>query len=83
MPGENNLTLFTLLSAMQILLICEELVDLSNMIIAPCPLQARLTSLAIFLQLLSHPSDETHKVPAIPWGISQLPKLYHPAVVLW
>lgn len=33
-PGENSLTLFTLLSAMQILLIWEEVADLSNMIIA-------------------------------------------------
>lgn len=40
-PGENSLTLFTLLSAMQILLIWEALADLSNMIIVPLsPLKA-------------------------------------------
>jgi len=41
-PGENSSTLFTLLGAMQILLIWKEQADLSNMIIgAPNPLAAR------------------------------------------
>lgn len=47
-PGEHNLTLFTLLSAMQILLIWEELVDLSDKIIAPpSPLSVWLRFLPI------------------------------------
>lgn len=73
MPGENSLTLFALLSAMQILLIWEELADLSNMIIAPpSPLTAWLRFFWLFLQLFSHSSAETHKVPvSIHWGISQ------------
>lgn len=48
-PAENNLTLSTLLTAMQILLIWVELADLSDMIIAPsCPLTALLKFWAIF-----------------------------------
>ncbi len=56
---------------MQILLIWEELADLSNMIIAPpSPLTAWLTFYGYFLQFRS--LTETHKVPAsIHWGTGQ------------
>lgn len=70
-PGENGLTLFTLLSTMQILLIWEELADLSNMIIAPpSPLTARLSVCWLFFSQQS--SAETQEVAASKrWGLSQ------------
>lgn len=73
MPGENSLTLFTLLSAMQILLIWEVLADLSNMIIAPPSITDSLAEFCgFFFSSFLIPQPKTHKVPAsIHWGISQ------------